>query len=66
MVDMVALCPPGKLGMKVIYVKDVGEVSRNKSELRCRITVVTNVSTMKGFFRFFEQDGRSMAAWNAK
>ena len=44
MVDMVANGPPGKLGVKVIYVKDVGEVSRNKSELRCRITVVTNGS----------------------
>jgi hypothetical protein len=65
MSSMIANGPGGKLGVKVIYIKDVTEVSRNKTELKCRLTVVTNINTMKGTFRFHEQDGHSLIAWQA-
>ena len=48
--------PAGKAGMRVLYIKgDPIEVKRSATELRCRITVVTNVNKMTGIFRLFSR-----------
>lgn len=53
----------GHLGMRLIYTKDITEVSRSKDELKCEVTAVTTRSTKKGIFLFHNQDGHALVGW---
>lgn len=53
----------GKAGMRVVYIKSASESSRKANELRCSVVVVTNVMTVSGVFRFFNQDGHSLVGF---
>jgi hypothetical protein len=62
--SMISNGPAGKLGVHLIYVKDSPvEVSRTKNELRCRIEIKTNQFSMKGIFRFHNEDGHALVGW---
>jgi len=47
-------------GVKLIYSKNISEVSRNTNELRCRVTFVMNTGEVSGIFRFWNQDVHSL------
>jgi hypothetical protein len=54
----------GKIGIRVVYVKDnTVEVSRKSTEVRCRITVVTNTGNVTGIFNWKSQDGHSLVGF---
>ena len=54
----------GKLGIRLLYVKDAPvETSRKSNELRCLIEIKTNKYTQKGIFRFHNEDGHSLVGW---
>lgn len=53
----------GKIGVHLLYVKDVEETSRTKDELRCRITAVMNNGQQMGFFQFLNQDGHTLVGF---
>ena len=55
--------PAGKLGINLIYVKNITETLRNNNELRCHITAVTNQGPVSGIFKYFSQDGHALVAF---
>jgi hypothetical protein len=64
MTDMFENGPPGRMGMRLLYVKDEAEVSRKPNELRCRVTLVTSLNlTVKGIFYYRNEDGHALAGW---
>jgi hypothetical protein len=66
MASMLENGPAGKLGIRLLYIKgDPVETARSKDELRCRIVAVTNVNTMKGIIRFYNEDEQSLVRWTA-
>jgi len=53
-------------GLRLLYVKgEPVETSRSKNELRCRVVIVTNrgSTTSTGIFRFYNEEGHSLAGW---
>jgi hypothetical protein len=54
----------GKLiNVHVMYVKESSEISRNSTELKCRITVVfSNTMKMIGEYGYLIQDGHALSS----
>jgi hypothetical protein len=66
MASMIDNSPAGKLGVKLLYIKgEPVETARKSNELRCRIEIKTNQFSMKGIFRFHNEDGHSLVGWQA-
>jgi hypothetical protein len=65
MASLIEESPAGAAyGLRLLYVKgDPVETLRVTEELRCRVTVKTNRSTMKGIFRYHVEDGHSLIGW---
>ena len=65
MADLVAQSSAGTaFGLRLLYIKgDPVETSRGSNELRCKVVLVTNRSTLRGVFRFYNQDGHSLVGY---
>ena len=63
--EMTEMMEQNVLGPKMIYVKDIKELSRNKDELKCRVTVVHSRGSQTGTFRFHNRDGHGLVAWKS-
>jgi hypothetical protein len=61
--ELIAEGPAGRMGVRLLYAKNVKEISRNKTELKCKATIVTNSFSMNGTVRFYEEDGHSLVTW---
>ena len=61
--SLVENSPAGKIGVQLLYVKNIAETARKKDELRCRLTMVTSTGEMKGVFRLVNQDGHTLTGW---
>lgn len=56
--------PRGKQGIRVVYIKDNAvEIGRFPTDLRCRVTVVSNRGNVQGVFRWFKEDGHSLVSF---
>jgi hypothetical protein len=62
--SMFASTDEGHRGMRLLYTKDVVEISRNKDEIVCGVTAVTTRSTVHGTFRGFNEDGHQLHEWS--
>ena len=47
----------------MIYVKNISETERSEDELRCKITIVTNITTMKGIIQYHTEDDVALVNW---
>ena len=65
MANLVAQSSAGTaFGLRMLYIKgDPVETSRSSDELRCRIVVKTNRSTLNGVFRFVNEDGHALVGF---
>jgi hypothetical protein len=65
MTELVAKSAAGTaFGLRLLYIKgDPVETSRRSNELRCKVVLVTNRSTLRGVFRFFNQDGHTLTGY---
>jgi hypothetical protein len=63
---LIAESPAGHFGLRMVYVKNVSEISRTTDEVRCRLTMSTNIATeIPMIFRFFNRDGHALVGYDA-
>lgn len=64
--DMVENSWRGKLGARLLYIQgDPIELSRNKDELTCKVTIqLTKGGPETGTFRFVNKDGQQLVGWS--
>lgn len=61
--EMTEMMAQNILGPKMIYVKDITELSRDKNKLRCRITVVHSRGKQVGIFTYHNEDGHALVGF---